>query len=524
MSDAGSNGNHADPDSPWDGARYLREILRAPVYEAAEHTPLQPMPALSTRLGNTVEVKREDLQSVHSFKIRGAYNAMRSLSDAERERGVVTASAGNHAQGVARSASLLGVRALIVMPTVTPRIKVDAVRTLGGEVLLSGDNFDAAKAEALRLAKAEGLTYIAPFDDPRVIAGQGTIGLEMIQQDADLDRVFVPVGGGGLVSGIAVLIKQLMPQVQVIGVEHEESACLNAALAAGEPVTLEHVGLFAEGVAVRRIGDETFRLCAQLLDDVVTVSSDEVSAAVRDLFEDLRAVPEPSGAVALAGLKQYVAAHDLSGERLACVLSGANLNFHQLRYISERAEIGEQREAILGVTIPEVQGEFLRFASVLGGRAVTEFNYRVSASAPAGAPARIFVGVRLTRGRDERREIVADLEAAGYGVVDLTEDELAKVHVRSMIGGRAPEGLVERLFSFEFPESPGALTRFLEILGTRWNITLFHYRTDGADYGRILTAFEAGPADAELTEHMDRLGYAYQEETDDPSARFFLAR
>ncbi|SDN69130.1 threonine dehydratase [Actinomyces ruminicola] len=517
-------GNHADHTAVWDGARYLREILRAPVYEAAEHTPLQTMPALSARLGNTVEVKREDLQSVHSFKIRGAYNAMRSLSDAERERGVVTASAGNHAQGVARSAALLGVRALIVMPTVTPRIKVDAVSALGGEVLLSGDNFDAAKAEALRLAEAEGLTYIAPFDDPRVIAGQGTIGLEMIQQDADLDRVFVPVGGGGLVSGIAVLIKQLMPQVRVVGVEHEESACLTAALAAGEPVTLEHVGLFAEGVAVRRIGDETFRLCAELLDDVVTVSSDEVSAAVRDLFEDLRAVPEPSGAVALAGLKQYVAAHNISGERLACVLSGANLNFHQLRYISERAEIGEQREAILGVTIPEVQGEFLRFASVLGGRAVTEFNYRVSASAPPGAPARIFVGVRLTRGRAERREIVADLEAAGYGVVDLTEDELAKVHVRSMIGGRAPEGLAERLFSFEFPESPGALTRFLEILGAHWNITLFHYRTDGADYGRILTAFEAGPDDAELTEHMDRLGYAYHEETDDPSARFFLAR
>lgn len=510
--------------TPWDPTRYLREILRAPVYEAAEHTPLQVMPTLSARLGSTIEVKREDLQSVHSFKIRGAYNAMRALSEEEQARGVVTASAGNHAQGVARSASLLGVHAVIVMPTVTPGIKVDAVRALGGEVVLVGDNFDAAKAEAERLAAEEGLTFVAPFDDPKVIAGQGTIGLEIIQQDAELDRVFVPVGGGGLASGIAVLIKQLMPEIQVIGVEHEESACLTAALVAGRPVTLGHVGLFAEGVAVRRIGDETFRLCSQMLDDVITVSSDETSAAVRDLFEDLRAVPEPSGAIALAGLKKYIAENGIEGERLACVLSGANLNFHQLRYISERSEIGEQREAILGVTIPERQGEFLRFASVLGGRSVTEFNYRVSASAAPGSPARIFVGVRLTRGREERAEIVRDLEEAGYGVVDLTEDELAKVHVRSMIGGRAPEGLPERLFSVEFPESPGALVHFLEVLGTRWNITLFHYRTDGADYGRILCAFEAGEDDRDLTEHMDRLGYAYGEETQDPSARFFLAR
>lgn len=511
----------------WDCARYLREILRAPVYEAAEHTPLRVMEGLSERLGNTVSVKREDLQSVHSFKIRGAYNAMHALGESERARGVVTASAGNHAQGVARSAALLGVSATIVMPIITPRIKVDAVRHLGGDVLLHGDNFDAAQAEAQRLSVTEGRTFIPPFDDPYVIAGQGTIGLELIQQDAQLDRVFVPVGGGGLVSGIAVLIKQLLPQVKVIGVEHEESACLAAALAAGEPVTLERVGLFAEGVAVRRIGEETFRLCSALLDDVLTVSSDEVSAAVRDLFEDLRAVPEPSGAVALAGLKKYVGAHGLSGERLACVLSGANLNFHQLRYISERSEIGEQREAILGVHIPEVQGEFLRFASVLGGRAVTEFNYRMSASAQPGEPARIFVGVRLTRGRDERREIIADLESAGYSVVDLTDDELAKVHVRSMIGGRAPAGVVERLFSFEFPEAPGALVRFLEVLGTRWNVTLFHYRTDGVDYGRILCAFEIGEREgalAQLREHMDRLGYVYRDETEDPSARFFLAR
>lgn len=510
--------------TPWAHADYLRAVLRAPVYEAAEHTPLQPMAGLSRRLGCEVAAKREDLQAVHSFKIRGAYACMRALSRAERERGVVTASAGNHAQGVARSATLLGCRALIVMPTVTPRIKVDAVRSLGGEVLLHGASFDAAKAEAERRAEADGLTYVPPFDDPRVIAGQGTIGLEMIQQDAELDRVFVPVGGGGLAAGVAVVIKQLMPEVQVVGVEHAESACLTAALATGGPVTLERVGLFAEGVAVRRIGDETFRLCSELLDDVVTVTSDEVSAAVKDLFEDLRAISEPSGAVALAGLKRYVAERGLSGQRLAAVLSGANLNFHQLRYISERAEVGEDREAILGVTIPEQQGSFLRFATVLGGRSVTEFNYRVSAGAGADEAARIFVGVGLTRGREERGEIIADLERAGYGVVDLTDDELAKVHVRYMIGGRAPAGLSERLFSFEFPEAPGALVRFLEVLGTRWNITLFHYRTDGADYGRILTAFEVGDGEAEareLREHMDRLGYAYREETEDPS-RFFL--
>ena len=503
-------------------ADYLRAILRAPVYEAAEHTPLQVMEGLSRRLGNHVAVKREDLQLVHSFKIRGAYARMHALTPAERERGVVTASAGNHAQGVARSAALLGVRALVVMPVTTPRIKVDAVRGLGGEVLLSGEGFDAAKAEAVRLAEAEGLVYVAPFDDPLVIAGQGTIGLEMIQQDAGLDRVFVPVGGGGLAAGVAVLIKQLMPEVQVIGVEHEDSACLRAALAAGHPVELERAGLFAEGVAVRRIGDETFRLCAALLDDVVTVSSDEVSAAVRDLFEDVRAISEPSGAVALAGLKRYVAEHEVTGERLAHVLSGANLNFHQLRYISERAELGEHREAIMAVTIPEERGAFLRFASVLGGRAVTEFNYRVGSR--ADEPARILVGVRLARGQAEQAEIADDLREAGYGVADLSDDELAKVHVRSMIGGHGPAGLSERLFSFEFPESPGALVRFLDVLGTHWNITLFHYRTDGTDYGRVLCAFQDVDGDADFEAHMDELGFAHHEETANPTYRFFLVR
>ena len=357
---------------------YLRAVLRAPVYEVAEKTPLEPMPNVSKRLDNTVLVKREDRQAVHSFKIRGAYNRMRNLTEEERRAGVVTASAGNHAQGVALSSARLAVKAKIVMPRPTPTIKVDAVRQLGGEVVLAGDSFDEAKAHALELAENEGLTYVAPFDDPMVIAGQGTIGLELIQDAADVNRIFVPVGGGGLAAGIAVLVKQLMPQVKIIGVEPAESACLAAAMEAGEPVTLDRVSLFAEGVAVARIGDETFRILKDHLDDVVTVDSDEISAAVKDLFDDVRAVAEPAGAVALAGLKKYVRAHDIHGEQLAAVLSGANLNFGSLRHIAERAEIGGRREGMFGVIIDERPGAFLDFCRLLGGRMVTEYNYRLA--------------------------------------------------------------------------------------------------------------------------------------------------
>ncbi|ADU50047.1 threonine ammonia-lyase, biosynthetic [Intrasporangium calvum] len=499
------------------GADLLRDVLRAPVYEAAVVTPLEVMESLSERLDNIIEVKREDRQPVHSFKIRGAYTRMRALTPDETSRGVIAASAGNHAQGVALSAALLGIEAVLVMPVTTAPIKVDAVRSHGATVVLFGDTFDEAKAEALGLAEEHGHTYIAPFDDPLVIAGQGTIGLELIQQDAHLDRVFVPVGGGGLAAGVAGLIKNLMPGIQVIGVEPEDAACLTAALAAGHPVELAEVSRFAEGVAVKRVGDTTFAMCRDFLDDVVTVDSDEICAAIKDIFEDVRAVAEPAGAVALAGLKKYVDAHEIRGERLAHVLSGANVNFHSLRYISERAEVGEHREALYGVTIPERAGSFLEFLRVLRGRAVTEFNYRVDGSSEA----RIFVGVQLVRGAAERTEIAEAMARAGYPVIDLSEDDTAKTHVRYMIGGHPPE-LREQVYSFEFPEHPGALSRFLTQLGTRWNITMFHYRSHGADYGRVLCAFEGVSDDADFHRHVEALGYPYRDVTTSPALSYFL--
>ncbi|KAA8996478.1 threonine ammonia-lyase, biosynthetic [Affinibrenneria salicis] len=501
------------------GAEYLRAILRAPVYEAAQVTPLQKMDKLSSRLNNVILVKREDRQSVHSFKLRGAYAMMASLNEEQRAHGVVTASAGNHAQGVAYSSRQLGIKSLIVMPIATADIKVDAVRGFGGEVLLHGANFDEAKAKAIELAQEKHLTFIPPFDHPMVIAGQGTLAMELLQQDAHLDRIFVPVGGGGLASGVAVLIKQLMPQIQVIGVEAEDSACLRAALDAGHPVDLARVGLFAEGVAVKRVGDETFRLCREYLDDVITVDSDAICAAVKDIFEDVRAIAEPSGALALAGMKKYIQQHQIQGERLAHVLSGANVNFHGLRYVSERCELGEQREALLAVTIPERKGSFLKFCHLLGGRFVTEFNYRYADADNAC----IFVGVRLTRGHAERDEILAELTAGGYQVADLSDDEMAKLHVRYMVGGRPSHHLQERLYSFEFPESPGALLKFLNTLGTHWNISLFHYRSHGNDFGRVLAAFELAEREPEFEHHLQALGYECHDETNNPSFRFFLA-
>ncbi|NPE55957.1 threonine ammonia-lyase, biosynthetic [Dickeya dadantii] len=500
------------------GAEYLRAVLRAPVYEVAQVTPLEPMDKLSSRLGNVILVKREDRQLVHSFKLRGAYAMMASLSDEQKSHGVVTASAGNHAQGVALSASRLGIRALIVMPVATADIKVDAVRDFGGEVLLYGANFDEAKAKAIELSQQQHMTFVPPFDHPAVIAGQGTVAMELLQQDAHLDRVFVPVGGGGLASGVAVLIKQLMPQIQVIGVEAEDSACLRAALDAGQPVDLPRVGLFAEGVAVKRIGNETFRLCREYLDDVITVDSDAICAAVKDLFEDVRAIAEPSGALALAGMKKYIQQHNVQGERLAHILSGANVNFHGLRYVSERCELGEQREALMAVTIPEQKGSFLKFCQLLGGRSVTEFNYRYANADNAC----IFVGVRLTRGNAERQEILAELQAGGYQVVDLSDDEMAKLHVRYMVGGRPSKPLKERLYSFEFPESPGALLKFLNTLGTYWNISLFHYRSHGTDFGRVLAAFERTEHDPAFEQHLQALGYECHDETQNPAFRFFL--
>ncbi|MCF6793708.1 threonine ammonia-lyase, biosynthetic [Corynebacterium kroppenstedtii] len=503
---------------------YLSLVVRAPVYDAAERTLLEPMPRMSQRLGNDVYVKREDTQPVHSFKVRGAYARMAALTDDEKRRGVVTASAGNHAQGIALSGSIMDVSALIVMPTMTPQIKVDAVRNFGGEVLLFGDNFDEAKERASEIAQSEGRVFVPPFDDPHVIAGQGTIGLEIFQQASTVDRVFVPVGGGGLAAGVAVVLKQLNPRISVIGVEPEGSACLTAAMKAGEPVTLDRVSLYAEGVAVARIGDETFRVCRDNLDEVITVNSDEISAAVKDIFDDTRAVAEPSGAVALAGLKKYVTTHGVHGETLAHVLSGANLNFHGLRYISERAELGEHGEALLGVTIPERKGAFLEFCQVLGGRSVTEFNYRVDDNDRA----RIFVGVQLHEGDQERDDIIADLQERSYDVVDLSSDDAAKEHVRYMIGGRAPRHFNERVFSIQFPEHPGALLHFLKVLGTHWNISLFHYRSHGMDYGRVLCGFDdtENPAgdgsDDDFDHHMQELGYQFKEVTDSVAYTYFL--
>lgn len=500
--------------------QYLKKILLAPVYEAAIETRLQPLNKLSTRLDNHILLKREDLQPVHSFKLRGAYNKLANLSAQQKQNGVVAASAGNHAQGLALSAQKMGLKATIVMPKTTPDIKVNSVRALGATIVLCGDSFDAANAHSLHLAEAHGYTLIHPFDDPDVIAGQGTVGKELLQQDPHLDIIFVPVGGGGLAAGIAVYIKQLLPNIKIIAAEPEDAACLKAALAAGKPTTLEKVGLFADGVAVKTIGQETFRLCQQYIDDVITVSSDEICAAVKDIFDDTRAIAEPAGALSLAGLKKYSQLHQLKGQRLAAILSGANVNFHGLRYVSERCELGEQNETILAVTIPEKQGAFLGFCNELDGRSITEFNYRYSSKKEAN----IFVGIRTPQGFDELSVLTENLAKAGYSVADLSHDEMAKLHVRYMVGGTPTQPLTERLYSFEFPEHPNALLKFLKQLGVYANITLFHYRNHGAAYGQVLAGFEITDEQVEeFSQHLEALGYSYKDETFNQAYRFFLS-
>lgn len=495
---------------------YLRTILTSKIYDLAQVTPLQKMEKLSDRLSNQIFIKREDRQPVHSFKLRGAYAMISSLSTEQKKAGVIAASAGNHAQGVALSAKHLGLRALIVMPQNTPAIKVDAVRGFGGEVLLYGANFDEAKAKAIELSSELNMTFVPPFDHPLVIAGQGAIGMELLQQKSDLDYVFVPVGGGGLIAGIAVLIKQLMPSVKIIGVESKDSACLYHALKAGKPVDLERVGLFADGIAVKRIGDETFRLCQKYVDDVVLVSNDAVCAAVKDIFENVRAIAEPSGAASLAGLKKYAKENSLEGKNLACILSGANLNFHTLRFVSERCEIGEKHEALLAVTIPEHKGSFLKFSEILGHRAVTEFNYRHADDNDAC----VFVGVRI-KGVNEKADIIHELQQNGYNVEDLSDDDIAKTHIRYMIGGH-PNLDNEQLYHFEFPEQKGALRKFLETL-IDWDISLFHYRALGADYGDILTAFVVKPEEqTAFNADLDKLDYRKQNVSDSPAYRYFL--
>jgi threonine dehydratase len=498
----------------------VRRILTARVYDVAIETPLDPMPRLSGRLGARVLLKREDLQPVFSFKIRGAYNKLAGLSAAELARGVICASAGNHAQGVALAASRLGVAATIVMPTTTPAIKVEAVASRGGQVVLHGDAYDEAFAEASRLETETGATFVHPFDDPAVIAGQGTVGLEILRQHSGpVEAVFVPVGGGGLAAGIAAIVRFLRPEARVIGVEPVEAACMKAAIEAGRIVTLDRVGLFADGVAVRQAGAEPFRLCRELLEEVITVDTDAICAAIKDIFDDTRAISEPAGAVALAGLKAYAARNPARTGALIAINSGANLNFDRLRHVAERAEIGEGREALLAVTIPERRGAYRRFMRLLGPRSVTEFNYRYADARAA----HIFVGVELKAGPSEKRDIVALLESEGYAVVDMSDNEMAKLHARYMVGGRVGGLADEVVCRFQFPERPGALLRFLESLHPDWNITLFHYRNHGADYGRVLAGIQVPPSDRPaFARALASLGYPYTDESGNPAYRLFL--
>ena len=500
---------------------YRERVENARVYDVADETPLEYAKNLSARLSNHIWLKREDLQAVFSFKLRGAYNKIASLSDSELGEGVICASAGNHAQGVALAAHRRGVRAVIVMPVTTPTIKIDAVRSLGGEVVLHGDAYDDAYAHARNLAANEGLAFIHPFDDPIVIAGQGTIGAEILRQSEErIDAIFVPIGGGGLIAGIASYVKAVQHDIRIIGVEPEDSAAMKESLEAGEPVTLDHVGIFADGVAVRRVGDETFRLCRKFVDEIITVDTDHIFAAIQVIFEDTRSIVEPAGGLAVAGAKQYIADNELEGANLVTILCGANVNFDRLRHIAERAAIGEEKEMLLAVEIPEEPGSFRRFCESLGRRGVTEFNYRFSDSANA----HIFVGVELRHGISERDELVTKLGDAGYRVRDLSDNEMAKLHVRHMVGGRSLKIENERLFRFEFPERPGALLDFLNAIGTDWNISLFHYRNHGSDYGRVLAGIDVPEGETdELEAHLAALGYPHWEETDNPAYQIFLA-
>ena len=498
---------------------YLERILKARVYDVASETPLELARALSKRLGNRVLLKREDLQPIFSFKLRGAYNKMVGLPRARLARGVIAASAGNHAQGVALAAQRLACRAVIVMPITTPRIKVDAVRSRGAEVRLYGDSYAEAYQEALRIKRKRGLVFVHPYDDPEVIAGQGTIGMEIVRQHpGDIDAIFVPIGGGGLISGIAAYLKRVRPNVRVIGVEPVDAAAMAKSLKAGRRVTLDHVGLFADGVAVKEVGRETFRLCRQLVDDVVLVDTDGMCAAIKDVFEDTRVVLEPAGALAVAGAKAWVERHAARGKTLVAVASGANTNFDRLRFIAEEAELGEHREAVLAVTIPERPGSFKKFCATLGDSNITEFNYRIADSREA----HIFVGIEVEGGTQTAR-IVKKLRRHGLTTLDLSDNEMAKLHVRHMVGGRAPFAKDELLYRFEFPERPGALMKFLENMRSDWNISLFHYRNHGADYGRVLVGIQVPRNEMrQFTAFLRKLGYPFADETRNPAYRLFL--
>ncbi len=513
------------PLSPFD---YLKKILTARVYDVAVESDLQPARALSRRLHNKVLLKREDQQPVFSFKLRGAYNKMAQLPPEQLQKGVICASAGNHAQGVAMSARKLGVRAVIVMPTTTPQVKIDAVQALGGEVVLAGESFTDAYQHSLELQQAQSLTFVHPFDDPDVIAGQGTIAMEILRQlqslgSQRLDAVFVAIGGGGLISGVANYIKAVRPEIKVIGVQMNDSDAMVQSVQAGARVTLQDVGLFSDGTAVKLVGEETFRVAQGLVDGYVTVNTDAVCAAIKDIFVDTRSIVEPAGALAVAAIKQYVAQHKSKGETYAAILCGANMNFDRLRFVAERAEVGEEREALLAVTIPEERGSFRRFCEVIGSlpggpRNVTEFNYRISDSARA----HVFVGL-TAHGKGESDKIAKNFARHGFEALDLTHDELAKEHLRHLVGGRSALAQDERLLRFVFPERPGALLKFLSLMQPSWNISLFHYRNQGADYGRILVGLQVPAGDAQAFEaFLATLGYPYVEETQNPAYRLFL--
>jgi len=505
---------------------YLEKVLNAQVYDVAIESPLDLATNLSARVGSNIILKREDLQPVFSFKLRGAYNKIASLSPEKLKRGVICASAGNHAQGVALSAAKVGCRAVIVMPTSTPGIKIDAVKRRGGEAVLFGDSYDEAYAHALELEKSEKLTFVHPFDDPEVIAGQGTIAMEILRQhsrhNGPIHAIFCAIGGGGLAAGVAAYIKRLRPEIKVIGVETFDADAMKQSLEKGHRVRLAQAGLFADGTAVKFVGEETFRVCKEYLDEVILVDTDAICAAIKDVFEDTRSILEPSGALAVAGAKEYARQHRLKDKNLIAVTSGANMNFERLRFVAERAEVGEQREAVLAVTMPEQPGAYKKFLALIGKRNVTEFNYRYHSPSEA----HVFAGIQVVD-RKEAHKLVESLQKHGYATLDLTDDEMAKNHIRHMVGGHAPQacvdGVRELLYRFEFPERPGALMNFLTQMSAGWNISLFHYRNHGADYGRVLVGMQVPKTEmGEFREFLKTLGYTHWDESENPAYKLFL--
>ena len=495
----------------------LSASLTAPVYEVAIKSALQAMPIISERLGCEVLIKREDTQPVYSYKLRGAYNKLVQLTESELARGVLAASAGNHAQGLALAANKLGTQATIVMPRTTPDIKVAAVKKFGGKVIQHGDNFSAAQEYAMALAKEKGYAIIPPYNDFHVMAGQGTVGLELLSQAPDLDAIYIPVGGGGLAAGVGAVIKSVNPAIKIIAVEAEDSACYELAHQHGQPTPLDKIGLFADGIAVKVVGDLTFGVLEQVVDDIVTVKTDEICAAIQDIFNDVRAISEPAGAVALAGLKKHYQGKDYN--KVAVILSGANINFHSLRHVSERSELGEDAEVVLAATIDEHAGSFRNFCQMLNDRAITEFNYRLADPSKAN----VFVGIKVQDATTDRPKIIHGLNEAGIPTIDLSDDELAKVHLRYMVGGIPPTEFREQVVSFDFPEIPGALMKFLDTLGDRWNITLFHYRNHGAAYGRVLAGFDVPETQQnEFESYLDKLGYRFSNQSHNPAYKRFL--